>query len=131
MVQICSSCNERHNHLAEGGSNVSVHGESGNLGNGNRCLTPSDNKSQANSESSCVKFKVGEILLIFILLLLLIDLNTTIEQILSIFSLTKRCLCLHQLVTPRNYEKIQDQIRQLIKELPKMDTDCIRKKNAV
>lgn len=58
MVQMCSSCNERHNHLAEGGSSISIHSESGNLGNGNRCFTPSDNRSQANSDSSYVKFKV-------------------------------------------------------------------------
>lgn len=33
-----------------------------------------------------------------------------------------------QHVIQRNYEKTQDQIRQLIKELPKTDMECIRKK---
>lgn len=51
MVQLCSSCNEKHSHLAEGGTaaaNTSIDGR----------FTPSDNKSQANSESSNVRFKV-------------------------------------------------------------------------
>ncbi|KAJ6645282.1 Histone-lysine N-methyltransferase, H3 lysine-9 specific, partial [Pseudolycoriella hygida] len=55
MVQLCSSCNEKHSHLAEGGStaaNTSIDGR----------FTPSDNKSQANSESSNVRFKPYETL---------------------------------------------------------------------
>lgn len=53
MVQICSSCNEKYTHLAEGrGFSVpSIDGR----------FTPSDNKSQANSESSNVKYKVRKI----------------------------------------------------------------------
>lgn len=52
MVQLCSSCNEKHSHLAEGGTaaaSTSIDGR----------FTPSDNKSQANSESSNVRFKVN------------------------------------------------------------------------
>lgn len=53
MVQICSTCNEKNLHLAEGGGN----------GNGGISLdgrfTPSDNKSQTNSETSNVRFKVS------------------------------------------------------------------------
>ncbi|XP_059607654.1 uncharacterized protein LOC132255578 isoform X2 [Phlebotomus argentipes] len=52
MVQICSSCNEKHSHLAEGGGATSIDGR----------FTPSDNKSQANSESSNVRFKPYETL---------------------------------------------------------------------
>ena len=83
MVQICSSCNEKHSHLAEGapvvpvsvvdggvsGSTTGMIGNSGGGsggggdrsggGNSSRCYTPSDNKSQANSESSNVRFKVN------------------------------------------------------------------------
>uniref|UniRef100_A0A6B2EHE0 Putative thyroid hormone receptor-associated protein complex subunit n=1 Tax=Phlebotomus kandelakii TaxID=1109342 RepID=A0A6B2EHE0_9DIPT len=50
MVQICSSCNEKHSHLAEGGGATSIDGR----------FTPSDNKSQANSETSNVRFKPYE-----------------------------------------------------------------------
>lgn len=51
MVQLCSSCYEKHSHLAESSTSVaSVDGR----------FTPSDNKSQANSESSNVRFKVNE-----------------------------------------------------------------------
>lgn len=49
MVQICSSCNEKNSHLAEGGGATSLDGR----------YTPSDNKSQTNSESSNVRFKVN------------------------------------------------------------------------
>jgi len=41
MVQICSSCNEKHSHLAEGANagSATIDGR----------YTPSDNKSQTNS----------------------------------------------------------------------------------
>ncbi|GAB0087717.1 uncharacterized protein DMENIID0001_020570 [Sergentomyia squamirostris] len=52
MVQICSSCNEKHSHLAEGGGGATIDGR----------FTPSDNKSQANSETSNVRFKPYETL---------------------------------------------------------------------
>lgn len=50
MVQICSTCNEKNSNLAEGcgGGATSIDGR----------FTPSDNKSQTNSESSNVRFKV-------------------------------------------------------------------------
>lgn len=51
MVQLCSSCNEKHSHLAEGGTAAASSSIDGRF-------TPSDNKSQANSESSNVRFKV-------------------------------------------------------------------------
>lgn len=58
MVQICAPCNEKHVNLAESGTvAVSSTGSGGN-GSGGR-YTPSDNKSQANSESSNVRFKVS------------------------------------------------------------------------
>lgn len=50
MVQICASCNEKHSHLAEG-NNIATSSIDGRF-------TPSDNKSQANSETSNVRFKV-------------------------------------------------------------------------
>lgn len=53
MVQLCSTCNEKHSHLAEGGTaaaSTSIDGR----------FTPSDNKSQANSECSNVRFKVTQ-----------------------------------------------------------------------
>lgn len=56
MVQICSSCNEKHIHRAEVGPIASSVG-GGSNGSGGR-YTPSDNKSQANSEASNVRFKV-------------------------------------------------------------------------
>lgn len=59
MVQICSSCNEKHIHLAEGGPLASANMSAGGNGSGGR-YTPSDNKSQANSESSNVRFKVNK-----------------------------------------------------------------------
>lgn len=59
MVQICSTCNEKHIHLAEGGTVTLSSTGSGGNGSGGR-YTPSDNKSQANSESSNVRFKVSK-----------------------------------------------------------------------
>lgn len=56
MVQICSSCNEKHIHRGEVGPIASSIG-GGSNGSGGR-YTPSDNKSQANSEASNVRFKV-------------------------------------------------------------------------
>lgn len=51
MVQICSSCNEKHAHMAEGSTAATTF---------DGRYTPSDNKSQTNSESSNVRFKVKE-----------------------------------------------------------------------
>lgn len=49
MVQICSSCNEKHCLLAESEpASTSIDGR----------YTPSDNKSLANSDCSNVRFKV-------------------------------------------------------------------------
>lgn len=55
MVQICSSCNEKHAHMAEGSTAATTF---------DGRYTPSDNKSQTNSESSNVRFKVKTIFFI-------------------------------------------------------------------
>lgn len=58
MVQICSECNSKHINSAE--TMTDKHSESGRsltYGNGGR-FSPSDSKSQANSDSSYVRFKV-------------------------------------------------------------------------
>lgn len=66
MVQICSSCYEKHSSLAEGGVPATTNnldslssgggGMVNNIGGGR--YTPSD-KSQANSDTSNVRFKVS------------------------------------------------------------------------
>lgn len=58
MVQICSSCNEKHAHMAEGSTAATTF---------DGRYTPSDNKSQTNSESSNVRFKVKIFFFIFII----------------------------------------------------------------
>lgn len=58
MVQICSECNAKHVNSAE--TMTDKHSDSGRsltFGNGGR-FSPSDSKSQANSDSSFVRFKV-------------------------------------------------------------------------
>lgn len=63
MVQICSECNSKHINSAE--TMTDKHSESGRsltYGNGGR-FSPSDSKSQANSDSSYVRFKVFTIVL--------------------------------------------------------------------
>lgn len=62
MVQICSECNEKNlsadNAVVTDKSLIDTTGKALNLGNGGR-YSPSDSKSQANSESSFVRFKVS------------------------------------------------------------------------
>lgn len=55
MVQVCGTCHEKHAHAAEGGGS---RGFSAPSADGR--FTPSDNKSQANSESSNVRYKPYE-----------------------------------------------------------------------
>lgn len=60
MVQICSECNTKHSNSAEN-MTTDKHSDSGRsltFGNGGR-ISPSDSKSQANSDSSYVRFKVN------------------------------------------------------------------------
>lgn len=65
MVQICSECNDKNLSAANAVvTEKSLNDSSGkalNLGNGGR-YSPSDSKSQANSDSSFVRFKVSWIL---------------------------------------------------------------------
>lgn len=59
MAQICSLCYDKNAHLAEGGTGgrtTALH--SASASNDGR-FTPSDNKSQTNSETSNVRFKVN------------------------------------------------------------------------
>lgn len=59
MVQICSECNEKHINSAETMTDKSSDTvKSLNFGNGGSRFSPSDSKSQANSDSSYVRFKV-------------------------------------------------------------------------
>lgn len=60
MVQICSECNDKHISSADACvfDKSAEMGKTINLGNGGR-LSPSDSKSQANSDSSLVRFKVS------------------------------------------------------------------------
>lgn len=59
MVQICSECNVKHGNSAETMTDKqSESGRSLTFGNGGR-FSPSDSKSQANSDSSFVRFKVN------------------------------------------------------------------------
>lgn len=59
MVQICSECNDKHLNAADGvpekGSDSVKNATVGRQ-------TPSDSRSQANSDSSCVRFKVRSLL---------------------------------------------------------------------
>lgn len=60
MVQICSECNEKHINSAETMTDKSSDTvKSLNFGNGGGRFSPSDSKSQANSDSSYVRFKVN------------------------------------------------------------------------
>lgn len=58
MVQICSECNEKHINSAEGLDKNSDTLKNLSFGNGSGRLSPSDSRSQANSDSSYVRFKV-------------------------------------------------------------------------
>lgn len=64
-MQICSECNEKNlnadSAVITEKSLIDSSGKALNLGNGGR-YSPSDSKSQANSDSSFVRFKVSSIL---------------------------------------------------------------------
>lgn len=57
MVQICSECNDKYIHSAQAVTEKGAD-KMAQLGNGGR-FSPSDSRSQANSDSSMVRFKVG------------------------------------------------------------------------
>lgn len=76
MVQICSSCNEKHAHMAEGSTAATTF---------DGRYTPSDNKSQTNSESSNVRFKVkkktNKIFSFFLFFFIIYDVMSSLSNV--------------------------------------------------
>lgn len=72
MVQICSSCNEKHAHMAEGSTAATTF---------DGRYTPSDNKSQTNSESSNVRFKVKKKQIKFFHLFIIYDVMSSLSNV--------------------------------------------------
>lgn len=127
MVQICSECNSKHINSAE--TMMDKHSESGRsltYGNGGR-FSPSDSKSQANSDSSYVRFKVFKCISIcFVLKWSLLRVDQSEFFLLNFRSHTKRWQRIQYRAEIVIREKILDQIHHWHSPSARMDMDLIR-----
>lgn len=125
MVQICSECNSKHINSAE--TMTDKHSESGRsltYGNGGR-FSPSDSKSQANSDSSYVRFKVKKKL--WWKTITPDIMNAIICCFYRFFSHTKQWRHTRCRVEIVIQEKILDQIHHWLSQSERMGMDLIRK----